>query len=98
MSRLNGKYGNLKYLDVVNQPYCKVGIVSKLRSPLRQAVNTCRSSNENMEELITLLESTLQHINSIEEPKTPNTVGTKKRGRPKKVVKKDNEEDYQLPC
>ena len=80
-----GKYNRLPYLDAVNQRRIYCGVVNKIKIPLRNAVNECRTSEENMDELIGLLEDTLAHIKQ----------GSKIKR--KRAVKKKVEEEYSLP-
>ena len=78
------KYKRLPYLDAINQMRVYCGSTNKLKIPLRNAVNICRTNDENMEELIALLQETLAHITQLEKPKTR---------RKKKVA----EPEYELP-
>lgn len=61
-----GRYYQLPYLDNVNQPQISCGEVNKLKTPLRTAINACRQDDKNMEELISLLESSLTHVKQFE--------------------------------
>ena len=81
-------YIDLPYLDNIHQAYCSNGLVNKLKSPLRNAVNANRSNAGGMAELITLLEATLTFIKQIE---------TKPVIRKKRVSKKKEEKEYDLP-
>jgi hypothetical protein len=78
------KYKRLPYLDAVNQVRVYCGITNKLKIPLRNAVNACRTNDDNMRELLALLEETLAHIKQLDKPKTR---------KKKKVV----ETEYELP-
>ena len=79
------KYAQLSYLDSVNQPFCTNGFVNKLKIPIRNAVNGCRTSESGMIELIELLESTLTHIKQADRVKT------------RRKKKADPEKEYDLP-
>lgn len=66
MAAIHGRYYKLPYLDATKQPQISCGVVNKLKSPLRNAVNSCRQDDVNMKELINLLETSLAHIQQLE--------------------------------
>lgn len=66
MAVQKGRYYALPHLDSINQPTLSCGDVNKLKIPLKSAVNICRQDDTNMEELLLLLTSTLDHINQLE--------------------------------
>lgn len=61
-------YYDLPFLDEINQPACTYGPCAALRAPIREAVNRARHLDGHaMEQVILLLEHTLDHISTVAE-------------------------------
>ncbi len=85
MSENQSPYTNLPYLDNIHQKICTNGYVTKLKTPLRNAVNANRDNPNGMRELIDMLEDTLVFIRQNDKPKK------------KRTYKKKTEPEYDLP-
>lgn len=62
MAELDGRYTNLPYLDVTDQPTGSNAYVNGVKREVRLAINANRVDDMAMRELITLLEHSLTHI------------------------------------
>lgn len=82
MAAIQGRYYKLRYLDATDQPQISCGVVNKLKSPLRNAINACRQDDQNMNELLLLLKTSLAHIESLEAARKQRI----SKQRPKKQV------------
>ena len=80
-------YSTLPYLDNIHQTLAVNGPVNLLKKPLRNAVNANRVNLNGMQELIKLLEETLEFITQVED----------KPKRKKRVSKPTPQKEYDLP-